>query len=111
MASPLLDTSRNLLISHHLSGIVSGKDRRLVPRLQSESLAVPLFPFPFYGFQREGRGHERAGVRMLRRLEEARGGAVFDHLALAHDHDLIAEGPYHLEIMTNEQIGQMVAGL
>src|SRR5262245_59468720 len=70
--------------------------------LQYESLAVALCPLTFCGFQGKGRGHERACVRMLGRLEDALGGAVFDHLALAHDHDLIAEGTYHFEIMANE---------
>ena len=102
IALPQLDARRNLLIGQLPSEIVSGAVSRYRPRRQYESLAVPLFPLTFCSFQSKGRGHERACVRMLRRLKDALSGAVFDHLALAHDYDLITEGTYHLEIMANE---------
>ena len=46
--------------------------------------------------------NERPRIRVLRRGEDPRGRAVFDHLAGIHDIDPVADRPDHGEVVRNE---------
>jgi hypothetical protein len=47
----------------------------------------------------------------LRALENLFGGSRLNHLAIAHDDNLVGERPHHLEVVADEQIGEVVPGL
>ena len=60
------------------------------------------------GFQAEGGGHQGLGVIGPGRIEDLFGGALFHHLALPHDDNLIGQGADNLQVVGNEQIGKTV---
>jgi hypothetical protein len=57
---------------------------------------------------REGGGHQGLGIVGLRIVENLFRATGFDHLAIAHDHDLVGERAHHLQVMADEQIGEPV---
>ena len=42
-------------------------------------------------------------------LKDTLGRSVLNHMTGPHDDDLIAQGAYDFEVVTNKQIGQLVA--
>src|SRR3954468_4109324 len=59
------------------------------------------------GFKRQRRGKQRLGVGMLRPFEDVRGRALLDHLAAAHHDHRVGERPDDLEVMADEEIGEL----
>jgi hypothetical protein len=54
-------------------------------------------------------GDQRLGVGRLRRAEHLLRGAALDDLAVAQHHDLVGQRAHHLEVVADEQIGELVA--
>src|SRR5882724_2721479 len=59
----------------------------------------------------ERRRHQGPRVGLLRLLEDPLGRPLLDHAAVSHDEDLVADGADHLQVVTDEQVGEPVARL
>src|SRR3989440_11456112 len=59
----------------------------------------------------EGRRHQGRRVSLLRLLEDPLGRPLLDHAAVTHDEDLVADGADDLQVVTDEEVGQLVARL
>ena len=57
----------------------------------------------------EGGGDQGLGIGRLRCLEDPGGGAVLDHFAVPQDHHLVGQGAHHLEVVADEEIGELPA--
>ena len=58
-----------------------------------------------------GGSEERLRIRLARRGENRFGIAFLDHLAGAHDHDVVGDGADDRQIVTDEEAGEAVGGL
>ena len=59
----------------------------------------------------EGGRDQRLGVVGLRPLENLLGRPVLDDLAVAHDDDVVGQRPHDLEVVADEEIGEVVLRL